>query len=75
MITVDGHDYAALEQAFADARACKGKPTVIIAETVKGYGSPVMENKAGWHHHVPTDEEYNQIIADFAVRKEAALHE
>ena len=75
MITVDGHDYAALEQAFADARACKGKPTVIIAETVKGYGSPVMENKAGWHHHVPTDEEYSQIIADFAVRKEAALHE
>lgn len=75
VITVDGHDYVALEQAFADARACKGKPTVIIAETVKGYGSPVMENKAGWHHHVPTNEEYQQIIADFAVRKEAALHE
>lgn len=75
VITVDGHDYAALERAFTAARTCKGKPTVIIAETVKGYGSAIMENKAGWHHHVPTDEEYNQIIADFAVRKEAALHE
>jgi len=75
VITVNGHDYAALAEAFRQARACKGKPTVIIAETVKGYGSPVMENKAGWHHHVPTTEEYETIIADFAARKEAALHE
>ena len=75
VISVDGHDYDALKAAFAAARACKGKPTVLIAETTKGYGSAVMENKASWHHHVPTDEEYRQIIADFAVRKEAALHE
>lgn len=75
VITVDGHDYKAIAKAFADARACKGKPTVLIAETVKGYGSAVMENKASWHHHVPTQEEYDQIIADFAARKEAALHE
>ena len=75
VVTVNGHDYAALADAFRQARECKGKPTVIIAETVKGYGSPVMENKAGWHHHVPTAEEYETIIADFAARKEAALHE
>ena len=75
VISVDGHDYDALKAAFAAARACKGKPTVLIAETTKGYGSSVMENKASWHHHVPTDEEYRQIIADFAVRKEAARHE
>lgn len=75
VITVDGHDYKAIAKAFADARACKGKPTVLIAETIKGYGSAVMENKAGWHHHVPTQEEYDQIVADFAARKEAALHE
>lgn len=75
VIRVDGHDYSAIAKAFADARACKGKPTILIAETIKGFGSSVMENKAGWHHHVPTQEEYNQIIADFAARKEAALHE
>lgn len=73
--TVNGHDYKAIAKAFADARASKGKPTVLIAETIKGYGSAVMENKASWHHHVPTQEEYDQIIADFAARKEAALHE
>lgn len=75
VIRVDGHDYSAIAKAFADARACKGKPTILIAETIKGFGSSVMENKAGWHHHVPMQEEYNQIIADFAARKEAALHE
>lgn len=75
VITVNGHDYEALAKAFAAAKACKGKPTVLIAETTKGFGSAVMENKAGWHHHVPTQEEYNQIMADFAARKEAALHE
>lgn len=75
VITVNGHEYKAIAKAFADARASKGKPTVLIAETIKGYGSAVMENKASWHHHVPTQEEYDQIIADFAARKEAALHE
>lgn len=75
VVTVDGHDYAALASAFDEAKAVKGKPTVLIANTVKGYGSPVMENKAGWHHHVPTQQEYEQIAADFAAGKEAALHE
>ena len=75
VITVPGHDYEALAKAFAAAKECKGKPTVLIAETTKGFGSAVMENKAGWHHHVPNQEEYNQIMADFAARKEAALHE
>lgn len=75
VITVNGHDYEALAKAFSDAKRCKGKPTVLIAETTKGFGSAVMENKAGWHHHVPTQEEYEQIMADFAARKEAALHE
>ena len=75
VITVNGHNYEALAKAFADAKQCKGKPTVLIAETTKGFGSAVMENKAGWHHHVPTQEEYEQIMSDFAARKEAALHE
>lgn len=71
-LTVPGHDFDAIADAFALARACKGKPTVLILETVKGYGSAVMENKADWHHHVPTAEEYAAISADFAKRKEAA---
>ena len=74
-IQVDGHDYDALAAAFEEAKNTKDQPTVLIANTVKGYGSAIMENKAGWHHHVPSPEEYEQIMSDFAARKEAALHE
>lgn len=75
VISVRGNDLDELLQAFSEASQTKGKPSVIIANTTKGYGSPVMENKANWHHKVPTQEEYNQIISDFAAGKEAALHE
>lgn len=75
VIQVDGHDYDALSAAFEEAKNTRGRPTVLIANTVKGCGSAVMENKAGWHHHLPNQEEYEQIVADFAARKESALHE
>ncbi|MCI9333096.1 MAG: transketolase [Oscillibacter sp.] len=75
VIQVDGHDYDALAAAFEEAKATKCRPTLLIANTVKGCGSAVMENKAAWHHHVPTAEEYEQIMSDFTARKEAALHE
>lgn len=75
VISVDGNDIDALDAAFNEAKATKGKPTLVLANTVKGFGSPVMENKAGWHHHVPSEEEYAQIMADLDARKEAALHE
>lgn len=71
VLSVPGNDLAALDEAFALASRVKGKPTVIIANTVKGYGSPVMEDKAGWHHHLPNQEEYEQIVDDFAAREEA----
>lgn len=67
----DGNHIDELDAAFEEARAVKGKPTVLIANTIKGKGSPVMENKAGWHHKVPTDEEYAQIMADLEAAKEA----
>ena len=75
MISINGNDYNELKAAFDEAKNTKGAPTVIIANTVKGFGSPVMENKAAWHHKVPNAEEYAQILKDFAERKEAALHE
>ena len=71
----DGNDIEQLNDAFVEARSTKGKPTVIIANTIKGYGSGVMENKASWHHHVPTKDEYETIMKDFDARKEAVLHE
>ena len=74
VVSIDGNSIEAIDAAFKLAKSTKGKPTVIIANTTKGYGSPLMENKAGWHHHLPNEEEYQQIIADFAVRKEAVRH-
>ena len=74
VISVDGDSIEALDAAFTAAKHHQGQPTVIIANTTKGYGSALMENKAGWHHHLPNEEEYRQIVADFAARKEAALN-
>ena len=71
----DGNNIDQLNAAFDEAERTKGKPTVIIAETVKGLGSPLMENKAGWHHHLPNQEEYEQITKDLTARREALEHE
>lgn len=68
----DGNDIGQLKEAFDAAKEVKGKPTVLIANTVKGKGSSVMENKANWHHKVPNAEELEQIRKDLAERKEAA---
>lgn len=70
----DGNDVVQLNDAFDQAERTKGKPTVIIANTVKGKGSALMENKAEWHHHLPTQAEYEQICKDFLQRKEAMAH-
>ncbi len=49
VIPVDGHDITALQAAFRAARGARGKPSVIVAETVKGKGVSYMEDQAGWH--------------------------
>jgi transketolase len=54
---VDGHDVQALVNAFGQAAAVKGRPTVIIARTVKGKGVSFMENSVHWHGAVLTAEE------------------
>ncbi len=72
VMEINGDSIAQMDSAYAQAKEVKDKPTVIISNTTKGYGSPLMENKAGWHHHLPTPEEYEQIKRDFAQRKEAA---
>lgn len=58
VIEVDGHDFDQLDAAFAEARATKGKPTVIVMKTVKGKGVSFMENQVGWHGSAPNDEQY-----------------
>lgn len=67
----DGNDVEQLTAAYKEAETVKGRPVLVLANTVKGCGSPVMENKAGWHHKVPTKEEYAQISQDLKTRREA----
>lgn len=69
----DGNDLDQLNAAFDEAETIKGQPTVILAYTVKGKGSVLMENKAGWHHHLPNAEEYEIIRKELAERKEALM--
>ena len=58
VIKIDGHDYAQILAALAEARAYKGKPTAILLSTVKGKGVSFMENQAGWHGKAPNAEQF-----------------
>lgn len=64
VINIDGHNFDEIDAAFKEARETTGKPTAIIANTVKGKGVSFMENQAGWHGKAPNDEQL-----------EIALHE
>ena len=73
VISIDGHDIEQILDAFAKARECKGKPTVIVAETVKGKGVSFMENQAGWHGKAPDGEQYAQAVEEIKAAKAALV--
>jgi len=64
VITIDAHDFNAIESALAAARETKGRPTAIIAVSTKGKGVSFMENQASWHGAAPNDEQYAQAVAE-----------
>lgn len=64
VVQVDGHDFGQLTQAFSGPAAL-GKPTCVIANTVKGRGVSFMEGVAKWHHGVPSEQEYAAALAEF----------
>jgi transketolase len=66
VIEVDGHDIPALQSAFAEAAATKGKPTVLIAHTIKGKGVSFMENNPKYHGVAPTAEEVEKALKELA---------
>ena len=63
-INVDGHNVEELIKAFETAKKVKGKPTAIIANTIKGKGVSFMENIAGWHGKAPNHEEYELAMKE-----------
>jgi len=66
VIELNGHDIAALQRAFAEAETVKGKPTVLIAHTVKGKGISFMENNPKFHGQAPTPDECVRALAELA---------
>ena len=71
VINIDGNDFDQIDAAFKEAKSVKGRPTVIIAKTVKGKGVSFMENQAGWHGKAPNDEEFKIAMVDLEKAGEA----
>ena len=71
VIEINGHCFDQIEEAFNKADECKGKPTCIVAKTVKGKGVSFMEDKCDWHGSAPNAEQYEQAMAEL----DAALKE
>jgi transketolase len=71
-IVVDGHSIEALQQAFAEARATSGRPTMILARTLKGKGLAAIEGKDGWHGKaLKKGEETDKAVAELEAQKVA----
>ena len=64
VIVIDAHDFDEIESAFKAARECKGKPTAIIAKSVKGKGVSYMENECEWHGQAPKEDLYKVAVSD-----------
>lgn len=64
VIEIDGHNLKEVDEAYTKAKQCKGKPTAIMAKTVKGKGVSFMENVADWHGKVPNAEQLEQALKE-----------
>ena len=64
VIEIDGHNLEQIVEAFERARACKGRPTMILAKTHKGYGVSFMTDNAGWHGKAPSDDQAKQAVEE-----------
>jgi len=64
VISIDAHDFNQIEAALNEAKTIVGKPTAIIAKSVKGKGVSFMEDQASWHGSAPNDEQYAQAVAE-----------
>ena len=64
VIVIDAHDFDQIMSAIEESHNTKGKPTVIIAKSIKGKGVSFMENQASWHGSAPNKEQYEKAIAE-----------
>lgn len=68
VIEIDGHDMEAILRALDEARMAKGRPTMIVAHTIKGRGVSFMENQAGWHGTAPNKDQVAQALSELERR-------
>ena len=71
IIKINGNDFEEIETAFNKAKTIKGKPTVIIATTIKGKGVSYMENQVGWHGKAPNADEYKVAMDELNAQLKA----
>ena len=64
VLEVNGHDVSALIETFAEAKNPTGRPTLVIAKTIKGKGISFMENNPDWHGKIMTEVNYRQAMAE-----------
>ncbi|MCL1835327.1 MAG: transketolase [Oscillospiraceae bacterium] len=69
VIECDGHDVGRVMDAYASAAATQGKPSIIIARTIKGKGVSFMENDANWHGNAPNDEQLAEALAEVRAKE------
>jgi transketolase len=62
--SIDAHDFEQIEKAVKNAKKQKGKPSMIVAHSIKGKGVSFMENEAGWHGKAPKPEERDKALAE-----------
>jgi transketolase len=67
VVSIDGHDFNQIEDAVQKAKSSKGKPTMIIANTIKGKGVSFMENQVGWHGVAPNKEQRDAALKELGV--------
>jgi transketolase len=64
VMEIDGHDIEDILASIKTAADLRGKPTIILAKTVKGKGVSFMENQVGWHGNAPSPEQGEQALAE-----------
>ncbi len=64
VISIDGHDFEEIFNAIDEAKKVEGKPTIIIAKTIKGKGVSYMEDQVGWHGKAPSKEEAEKAMEE-----------
>ncbi|MDQ0900889.1 MULTISPECIES: transketolase [unclassified Paenibacillus] len=75
VVSIDGNDMESLVEAFGAVPTVPGKPTLVMANTVKGKGVSFAENNPAWHHHVPNDTQLSQALAELSAALELLQQE